>query len=401
MKKIATPLALAGMVSLSLTSYQAGAQQAAPATTPTPTPVSAEKPADPPPAPAPTFSIAGFDLTGHIDIGYTNLRGSGKFDSGVNSRVFDFGRNKLSLHAIDLQLAKTPENGFGGVLDVTLGKDADTIAAYGTIDKNRGPANGVDKRADVTQAFVHYGAGSLTLIAGKFVTLSGAEVIKSAADTNYSRSILFGYAIPFTHTGVRATYKVSDTLTFIGGVNQGWDAFKDTNGDKTIELSAALTPDKSLSLLVTGYSGKEQLANYPKSKEKGTRNLLDIVATLIVNDQLTLIGNYDYGTQDSGSAGIGKAKWQGFAGYANYQCNDQWRMSLRGEFFDDKDGYRTGVVQKWKEATATVAYLPDKNLELRAEVRGDRSDNAAFLKSDRKTTGKSERSFGIELLYKF
>ena len=200
---------------------------------------------------------------------------------------------------------------------------------------------------------------------------------------------------------MRATYKVSDTLSLIGGVNQGWDAFKDTNNDKTIELSAAFTPDKAVSLLVTGYSGKELVANYPKSKEKGTRNLLDLVLTLTVSEQLTLIANYDYGSQDSGSAAIGKAKWQGFAGYANYQFSEQWRASLRGEYFDDKDGYRTGVLQKWKEATATVAYLPNKNLELRAEVRGDRSDKDAFLKSDGKTLSKTERSFGVELLYKF
>jgi hypothetical protein len=388
MPRLKKALLLAGIVSVT-GPLQAWAQ----------TPPAPDKPADtPPPA---IFSIGGFDLTGHLDIGYTNLRGSGKFVSGVNSRVFDFDRNKTNLQALDLQLANTPENGFGGLLDLTLGKDADTIASYGTIDKNRGPDNGVDKRADITQAYLHYGAGPLTLIGGKFVTLSGAEVIKSDGDTNYSRSILFGYAIPFTHTGVRATYKVSDTLTLVGGVNQGWDAVKDTNGDKTLELQAGFTPSKAFSLLVTGYTGKEQLTNYPKSDEKGTRNLLDIVGTLTVSDQLTLIGNYDYGTQDSGGAGIGKAKWQGFAGYVNYQVNDQWRVSLRGEYFDDKDGYRTGIVQKWKEATATLAYLPSKAVELRAEFRGDRSDQDAFLKSDRMTPSKTERSFGLELLYKF
>lgn len=399
MKLIVQHLALAGIITFSLSSYQANAQQE---TTPpaTPSPASTDKPVEQPPAPA-IFSIGGFDLTGHIDIGYTNLRGAGKFVNGVNDRVFDIDRNKVNLQSIDLQLASTPENGFGGLLDVTLGKDADTIAAYGTIDRQRGPANGVNKRADLTQAFVHYGAGPLTVIAGKFVTLSGAEVIKSPANTNYSRSILFGYAIPFTHTGVRATYKVSDTLTVVGGVNQGWDAFKDTNHDKTIELQAGFTPDKAFSLLITGYSGKEQLSNYPKSVEKGTRNLLDIVATFTASEQLNFVLNYDYGTQESGSAGVGKAKWQGIAGYANLQLSDQWRISLRGEYFDDKDGYRTGIAQKWKEATATVAYLPNKNIELRAEVRGDRSDQNAFLKSDRTTPSKTERSFGVEMLYKF
>jgi len=51
---------------------------------------------------------------------------------------------------------------------------------------------------------VQYAHGPLTIIGGKFVTLAGAEVINSTLDTNYSRSILFGYAIPFSHTGARS-----------------------------------------------------------------------------------------------------------------------------------------------------------------------------------------------------
>jgi len=386
MWKVSRAFFLAGLASAGIDGY---AQTSA----------TTDKPAEP--AAQPVFSIAGFDLTGHVDVGYTYLRGSGKFVSVVNSRVFDASRNDIVLHAIDLQLARTPENGFGGLLDVTLGKDADTIAAYGTIDKNRGPANGVNKYADVTQAFGHYGAGPLTVIAGKFVTLAGAEVIKSAADTNYSRSILFGYAIPFTHTGVRATYKFSDTLSLAGGLNQGWDAFEDPNHDKTAELQLGLTPSKLMSFLVTGYTGKERVTNYPKSAANGTRNLLDVVATFNVSEPLTLILNYDYGTQDGGSASGGKAKWQGLAGYVNYQFGEQWRLSVRAEYFDDKDGYRTGVVQKWKEGTVTLAYLPTKNLEIRTEARADRSDKNAFLKSDRVTPTRTERSLGIEALYKF
>ena len=46
--------------------------------------------------------------------------------------------------------------------------------------------------------------------------------------------------------------------------------------------------------------------------------------------------------------GTGSAEWDGFAGYFNYKIGDQWKTSLRGEYFDDKDGFKTGVVQKWK-----------------------------------------------------
>ncbi len=361
----------------------------------------ADNPKVEPPAPPPAiFSIGGFDLTGHIDVGYTRLLGTGKFGSGVNSRVFDFEGNKLTLQAIDLQLAKLPDDGFGGLVDVTIGKDADTIAAYGTIDRARGPAAGVKKRFDATQAYVHFGAAPFSIIAGKFVTNAGAEVIKSDGDTNFSRSILFGYAIPFTHTGVRATYKLNDQLTVLGGVNQGWDAFKDPNGGKTLELGAVWTPVEPLSLTGSFYSGKERVTNYPKSDAQGTRNLIDLVGSYKITEQLTLVANYDYGTQEKGSASGGQAKWQGIAGYLNFQFNDQWRVSLRGEYFDDKDGYRTGFVQKWKEATITAAYLPTKNIELRAELRGDRSDHFVFLKSNG-AKSDTQRSAGLEFLYKF
>ena len=356
---------------------------------------------EPPPPPPPSFSIGGFDLTGHVDVGYSRLSGSGKFANGINDRVFDFDRNKLSLQAIDLQLAKLPDDGFGGLVDVTIGKDADTIASYGTIDRARGPAAGVKKRFDATQAYAYFGAAPFSIIAGKFITSAGVEVIKSDGDTNFSRSILFGYAIPFTHTGVRATYKVNDQLTVLGGVNQGWDAVKDTNSDKTLELGVVLTPAEAVSVTGSFYSGKERVTNYPKSDANGTRNLVDLVGSFKITEQLTFVANYDYGTQDNGSASGGKAKWQGIAGYLNYQFNDQWRLSLRGEYFDDKDGYRTGFVQKWKEATLTVAYLPTKNIEIRGEVRGDRSDHSTFLKSDGVSTSSTQRSAGLEFLYKF
>ena len=236
-------------------------------TTPPPGTAPAEaKPAEPAPPPA-IYSIWGFDLTGHFDIGYTHLTGSGKFVSGVNDRVFDFKHNEVFFHALDLQFAKMPDDGWGGLLDLTLGKDADTIAAFGTISKSKGPANGANHYVDPTQFYVYYGAAPFSIIAGKYVTNAGAEVIKSDGDVNYSRSILFGYAIPFTHTGVRATYKVNDTLTVLGGVNQGWDAFEDPNHDKTIELGGTFTPSKTVSIVASYYGGKERVTNYPKSDD--------------------------------------------------------------------------------------------------------------------------------------
>ena len=68
--------------------------------------------------------------------------------------------------------------------------------------------------------------------------------------------------------------------------------------------------------------------------------------------------------------------------------------------FNDQNGYRTGIVQKWKEATLTLGYMPTKHIEFDAEVRQDRSNKPAFLTTS--GTGKdSQASLGLEAIYKF
>ena len=158
----------------------------------------------------------------------------------MNDRVFDFKHNSAYFHALDLTFTNTPDNGWGGLVDVTIGKDADAIAAYGTISKSKGPANGANHYVDPTQFFVYYGAAPFSIIAGKYVTRGrrsdqsdGDQLL--AIDTTATR--------PFTHTEVRATYKVNDALTVLGGVNEGWDAFGPSH-DATVELGGHLHRQK-------------------------------------------------------------------------------------------------------------------------------------------------------------
>jgi hypothetical protein len=193
------------------------------------------------------------------------------------------------------------------------------------------------------------------------------------------------------------------------GVNNGWDQLKDANKQKTVELGVAYAPVKAFTLAAQGYSGTEQVAGFTDTVG-GRRDLIDVVATYIATEQFTFILNYDWGSQQNVTAADGsriKAKWDGVAGYVNYQIADQWRLSVRGEYFDDKNGYRTGVVQKWKEGTVDLVYLPVKAVEIRAEVRGDFSDQhafvdnvASFLKTG-DSTKKNQTSFGLEGIFKF
>jgi Putative beta-barrel porin-2, OmpL-like. bbp2 len=352
---------------------------------------------------------SGITATGYAEVSWEHLSGTGAFSSFTADRVFDARHDSFTVNQAAITIAMQPKEGFGALVNLTAGQDAEIIKSY----PNTGGSD-----FDVTQAFVQYATGPLTVMGGKFVTLAGAEVINPTTDSNFSRSILFGYAIPFTHTGLRGTYAFSDQVSLTLGVNNGWDQLSDANKDKTVEFGLTLTPIKAFTFVVDGYLGKEPLGivNNVATAAEGQRYLVDVVATWAVNDKFTIMANYDNGQQKDDTFGAAKNKyqWNGAAIYFNYALTDQWSASLRGEYFNDKDGYRTGVVdvlsgdgQKWKEATLTLAYAPSKHFVLRIEGRYDKSNiDGAFIKDTNSTTGAldvtdNQSSIALEGMYKF
>jgi len=357
------------------------------------------------PAPVPTLDkileASGISVSGYIDAGYTHL----DKNAGFNNRVFDAQSSSFGLNQFGLTVAKQPKEGFGGLVNLTVGRDAQFI--------HSAPDASPGSMFDVTQAYLQYAGGPLTVIAGKFVTLSGTEVIASTGNTNISRSILFG-AIPFTHTGVRATWALSDTVSLIAGVNNGWDQLTDTNKGKTVELGATLNPIKPLNIALSAYSGKENSApsTAALAAADGTRTSINAVVSYAIIDPLSVGLEFLNVSQDKAVAIVGgatiKGKYTGVAGYVTYMLTPKFRGVLRVESFDDKDGIRfigngpTATVSstKYREATVTAAYLPSDSFEARAEVRRDQGTNAVFTDSAG-VTSKSQMSFALQGLYKF
>jgi len=341
---------------------------------------------------APTLSqvldASGLNVSGYVDAGFSYANRN--VETGFSNRVFDSQNNSFALHQFGLQVAKQPTRGFGGVVNITVGSDAQFIHSFPE-------AVGVGANTfDLTQAYGQYASGDLTLMAGKFVTLAGSEAIWSPSNNNFSRSILFG-AIPFTHTGVRAGYALSNTVTLYGGINNGWDQLTDANKGKTLELGASIIPIKPLTINVTGYFGKEA-AGAPGATGGGPqdqRQLLNVVATYTINNRMSAGGEILYVSQDRAVGGA--AKYNGLAGYFTYNLNREWRVAARAEMFDDKNGFHfaPAAATKYNEVTGTLAYLPNSSVELRTELRVDRANNAVFSAS------KSLQTLGFQGIYKF
>jgi hypothetical protein len=230
---------------------------------------------------------------------------------------------------------------------------------------------------------VQYAYGPLTVIAGKYVTLAGAEVINPTQNTNFSRSLLFTESEPLDHTGVRATYAIGDTLSIIAGINNGWNVTSTSYGSKTGEAGLAWTPSKSFSLSTSAYFGKTEYLPGTSVLVDADRTLVDLVATYNATSALTFIMNIDWDRQDQAfGAGSTNATWYGAAGYLNYAFNDRWRVSIRGEYLDDCDGLITAAPngQHLWEGTVTVGYAPTPHFELRVEGRYDSSQKSFFYR---------------------
>jgi hypothetical protein len=350
------------------------------------------------------LGASGITMSGYIDTAYSYANKNIGSPGGFSDRVFDSQNNSFALHQFGLTVSKTPKEGFGALVNLTVGSDAQVIHSF---PEAAGTGSG-SSMFDVTQAYGQYASGRMTVKAGKFTTLAGTEVISSADNTTFSRSILFS-AVPFTHTGVRASYDASDTITLYGGLNNGADQLTDSNRGKTLELGATLNPMKALTITVSNYRGDESAAApgtpAPAPTPQGTRNTFDVVANLILSNPLSVGLEFLNVTQEN--TAVGTAKYQGLAGYVTYMFKPQWRGVLRAELFSDKDNFHfasgavaLGTEVKYSELTAALSYLPTSNVELRGEVRADRANTAVFIDSSG-STSKSLMSFALQGIYKF
>jgi hypothetical protein len=326
-------------------------------------PAAAAEPAKPAPGTlAGVLDASGITATGYVAASYYHSNGYSTYHQ------FDNKHDSFQIDQAALTIAFQPKEGFGALVDVAAGEDMKILNAAEGSNPNT---------FDVVQGFVQYATGPLTVIAGKYVTLAGAEVIAPTGNTNFSRSLLF-FAEPLTHTGIRAAYAASDTLSLIAGVNNGWNySSLSTSGSKTGELGVAWTPSKTFALTAQAYVGNDPTFG-------AQRTLVDAVATYSATDALTFILSFDWGKQEQHTAGDPDLDWNGAAFYTNYALNDQWRVSLRLEYLDDKEGFVSGLVgtpQKLKEGTLTFGYSPVKSFELRMETRYDKSDKSTFVRT--------------------
>jgi hypothetical protein len=357
---------------------------------------------------------SGITANGYVSASYDatlNSGTAGATNGAVPFHQFDTNANSFYLNQAALTLSYLPTSGFGALVNVIAGEDAKIInGAYSGYSSS---GNGSDFA--LTQGYVQYAVGNLTVIGGRYVTLAGEEVIDDTKNANVSRSLLFTNLEPLVHTGVRATYKINDLLTVNGGLNNSaLNYSQDNNKFKTIEANATITPNSAITISLTDYYGVD--GGGPGQTKN---NYFDIVGSWQATPALLLAANGDYVRSIGASVTVpggfgvpvtaGTDTGAGLALYATYAFNDSWKGSLRGEYayFKDSPTGATGSgFGHLAEGTATVDYSATKSFDVLGEIREDYGSASAGgfeggVYPNKDGSQKSETEFLVKAIYKF
>jgi hypothetical protein len=300
-------------------------------------------------------------------------------------------RNEVQLNQLYVSIGKATDPcecfSVGGRVDLLYGTDYIFTQAAGLETRRNGDPkwNSRDHYGlAMPQMYIEFAYNDLSVKVGHFYTIIGNEVVTAPGNFFYSHSYTMQYGEPFTHTGVLADYKYSDSVTLLGGIHGGWDSFDPvrqragflggatwSNCDESVNLAFMLTSGHELNNMGTFTN----------------RTMYSLVGSLALTDNLDYVIQHDNGWQEDWFGANQDAEWYGLNQYLLYTINDCWKAGARFEWFRDDDGTRVAGVRNgnpaagpfqgnFYEATLGLNWTPSSNLTVRPEVRWDWFDGA-------------------------
>lgn len=348
-------------------------EAAAPAVEP-----SAPSPQPPPAAPTPSPVV----LSGLAEAYYQwNF---GQPSNGItNGRGFDNRANTFTLSSALID-AKFDVSGFVGELGLQLGSAS--VTSYLAEPTQPGTAwvapSGGDLWRIIQQAHVGYrvplGRG-LLVEAGIFLSPVGPEAPVSKDNWNLSRSTLF-FALPFYHTGARATYALSSQLSATAAVYNGWNTVVDNNPEKSVSVSLAWQSEK-LTASVLYFGGVERSGS---DIGRPWRHLFDAWGQWQVSERVALLGQANVGFEQTS---VGLDPWVSGAVATRLKVLDWLFVSGRADVLHEGDFVNGELVAApiffpattVGSLTGTLDVRPIEHVAVRVEYRRDQANAELYF----------------------
>ena len=216
------------------------------------------------------------------------------------------------------------------------------------------------------------------------MTYLGYETIESQDNWNYSRSLLFGYFVPFWHQGIKATYTPSDKFSVMGMAANGWNNSYEDNKQKSYGGQLAWTPSSNLNVYLNFISGSDLVpSNLDAATPNEARTVYDFISVYKATDKLSFALNLDSYKHSDFKA------W-GAALYSRYQIDEKWAVAARYEYVNDTQNLALPEAlpngQKLKSSTLTIEKKLDSHFTMKIEAREDRSSESVFTKEGTPTS---------------
>jgi hypothetical protein len=313
------------------------------------------------------------DVYYKYDFAKTKANNLTSFTNSHNS--FELGMASLKL---DYKTAKTEV-----VADVGFGKRAQEFSY-----------NDEGVLAAVKQLYISYSPISwLKFTAGSWATHVGYELVDAYANRNYSMSYMFTNG-PFFHTGLKAEASYKNSGFMIGIVNPtDFKYVPDGLINKKFFIAQySFTPSDHFKGWLNYVSG--QNVDTTKSQQ------VDLVVSSKISNKFSLAynGTFNHTKRYLGNKVYDDYKnWWGSAVYLNFDATTHFGLTLREEYFSDKDGLKTFATQingGHIMASTLSANIRIDNLVLIPEFRYDHSNRDLFYKQD----GSPTHSAGNVLL---
>ena len=350
-------------------------------------------------------------LSGYVDtVAMWNV-GTGN-GGGIVGRSYDGGAGSagkldgFSLNLVNLTLEKAVDEGAwsaGYKAELLLGPDSVGYNQFtGTGDFGLGDAY-VALRAPV--------GNGIDFKVGSFGTVVGYEVYNASNNPNYSRSYGF-FLEPFQHTGVLASYQLTENIGVSAGVANTWNtgvnsraaAALTAESQKTYMGSIVLTAPESFGFLAgsTLYGGVVDGIDATGAQGMETTSYYAGATVPTPVEGLAVGVAYDY-VNDLG--GIDNRAYA-VAGYLSYQATEKMRINGRVDYTNADDGifYASATAGNHNElfsVTGTLDYSLWANVLSRLEVRWDKALNGESIYAGSVPTKENAVTVAANIVYKF
>jgi len=311
---------------------------------------------------------------GFIDLGYSldfNFPDNHLFrNRSTTPRV-----NELDLNMAGVYVRKdaTESSRWGTEWLVQAGEDS---KAFG-FDANLPKVSGSDVWRHFGRANVSYLApagNGLTLQAGLFNSFIGYESLYAKDNGNYTRAWIADYS-PYLMFGVNAQYQFNERWSGAFFIINDYFHLENSNSVPSYGTQLQYKPASAWTLKETVYYGPDQ----SNTDIEFWRFFSDSIVEW-KDDELTVGFDYQIGTQKNASApGNPRDFYTGATIETRWHIAGPWTVSVRPEFFWDRNGLMTGSEQFIKAITTTAEYrLPYMwtNTICRLEYRYDDSTGA-------------------------